>query len=179
MRIGPESTRCRMRRRSPGSTVTRPASASRSRCLVTAWREIGTRLASSVAVEGPCLERSARIARRVGSASAAKTASATASGRSTSPGASSGGMCGVEVRGELAQLAVPALGVAAVGGRVLGRPELREAGLHDVQPGPGGHRLEGELDEGAARGVVAEPVDGPGEGEDPWFLDLLDVEPLI
>ena len=88
------------------------------------------------------------MARRVGSARAMKTCSATAS--------MSGG---IEVVDQLAQLARPALGVAverlAVG--VLG--QLREAALDHGQPRARADRLERELDVGAARIVVGQPVD--------------------
>ena len=65
---------------------------------------IGRRSARSVAVAGPYAARVARIARRVGSASAVKTCSAIAS--------TSGG---IEVGRQFAELARPSLGVAVVG----------------------------------------------------------------
>src|SRR6185312_14755931 len=103
--------------------MTRSASVSRPRCLAIAWRVIGRRSARSVAVAGPCAASIARIARRVGSARAVKTCSAIAS--------VSGGM---EVVGQLAELARPSLGVAVVGlvARVDG--QLRETGLDYPQP---------------------------------------------
>ena len=85
----------------PARPVTRPTSASRARCLAIACRVIGSRAARSVAVAGPPAASAARMARRLGSASATKTCSAIAS--------ISGG---IEVFDQFAQLARPALGVA-------------------------------------------------------------------
>src|SRR5215468_6108370 len=140
--MGAESNRYRTRRRSPGSATTSPASARRARCLAIACRVIGSRAARSVAVAGPPEASAAKIARLLGSASAAKTCSATAS--------RSGG---IEVAGQLTEFLYPALGVPVVGlaVRVLG--QLGEPGLHHRQPRPGTGRLEGELDVGAP-GVI-------------------------
>src|SRR6476619_1306495 len=106
-----------MRRRSPGSAMTSPASVSRPRCLAIAWRVIGRLAARSVAVAGPRDASAARMLRRLGSASAAKTSSATASGSGA----------GVEVFDELTQLTPPALDVATerAGVHIVG--QLREA----------------------------------------------------
>src|SRR5215472_13101004 len=102
-RIGADTSRYRTRRRSPGSARTSPASASSARCLATACRVTGSRIARSVAVAGPAAASAAKMARRVGSASAANTCSATAS--------ASGG---IEVGGQLAQLLRPPPGVAVI-----------------------------------------------------------------
>src|SRR5215472_9284000 len=95
--MGAERSRYRTRRRSPGSAVSRPASVSSARCLAIACLVMGRRVARSVAVAGPPAARLARTARRLGSARAAKTRSATDSMSS-----------GIEVFGQLAQLARPA-----------------------------------------------------------------------
>ena len=57
------------------SATTRPAFRSRPRCLATAWRLIGSPSDNAVAVTGPRSATARRIDRRVGSASAANTAS--------------------------------------------------------------------------------------------------------
>src|SRR5258705_1864248 len=91
-------------------------------CLAMAWRVIGRRAARSVAVDGPSAAREARMARRVGSARAIKTCSATAS------------MSGaIDVLRQLGQLSRPAFAVGVVGlaPRVDGK--LREPGLDDAQ----------------------------------------------
>src|SRR5580700_8724012 len=95
------------------------------------------------------------MARRLGSARATKTCSAMAS--------RSGG--GIEVVGELAQLARPPLGVAAVSNAVGVLGKLREAGLDYGQPRTRTSRLQCELNVGAARIVLGQPVDVPGEAE--------------
>src|SRR5882724_10789406 len=141
--MGAERSRYRTRRRSPGWAVTRPASASSARCLAIACRVIGRRSARSVAVAGPPAASSARMARRLGSASAAKTCSATDS--------MSGG---IEVVDQLAQLARPALRVAVVRLVVRVLRQLREAGLDHGEPRARADRLERELDVGAARIVL-------------------------
>src|SRR5689334_5711472 len=121
-----------------------------------AWRVMGRRAARSVAVAGPPEASAARRARRLGSARATKTCSATASSSGGMRGATSGG---VEVGDQLAQLARPALGVALerLVVRVVG--QLGEPGLDDSQPRARGRRLKRELDVGAARVVVGQPVD--------------------
>src|SRR5690349_10069123 len=110
-------------------------------CLAMAWRVIGSRAARSVAVAGPPAASAARTARRLGSARATKTCSATAS-VSAGRGVGSGG---IEVLDQLVELALPAGGVAAEGLLVRVLRQLREPALHHRQPGAGGHRLEGEL----------------------------------
>src|ERR1700727_359233 len=117
--------------------MTRPASAMRARCLAMAWRVIGSRAASSVTVDGPSVARAARMVRRVGSASATKTCSATAS--------MSGSM---DVIGQLCQLSRPTLAVGVVGLAPGVEGELGEAGLYDAQPGAVAVRFQGELDVG-------------------------------
>src|SRR5438874_6191245 len=113
-----------------------------ARCLAMAWRVIGSRVARSVAVDGPSVARAARMARRLGSASATKTCSATAS------------MSGaIEVLRQLGQLSRPSFAVSVVGlaARVDGK--LCKAGLDDSQQGAVAVGLQGELDIRAA-GVV-------------------------
>src|SRR5215471_3570812 len=153
-RIGADRSRYRTRRRSPGSAVTRPASASRARCLATACRVIGRRPARSVAVAGPPEASAARMARRVGSARATNTCSAIAS--------TSGG---IEVAGQFAQLECPALGMAVVDLAVDARWQLGEPGLDHLEPGARTGRLERELDVGTPRIVFGQPLDLPGEAE--------------
>src|SRR6516162_1852590 len=120
---------------------------------------MGRRAARSVAVAGPAWASVARMARRVGSARAVKTCSATAS--------VSGG---IEVGGQLAQLLCPAFGVPAVGLAVGVLRQLREPGLDHRQPGARADGFECELDIGTARIVLRQPVDAPGEPEYPWLL---------
>src|SRR6476619_6435712 len=110
---------------------------------------MGRRTARSVAVVGPPDASAARIARRVGSASAPKTCSATASvSGSASGGIGSRVSGGVEVVDQLAELARPALGVAAVRLLVGVVGELGEAGLDHGEPRAGTDRFERELDIG-------------------------------
>src|SRR6476469_6559991 len=118
---------------------------------------MGRRAARSVAVAGPLAASAARIPRRLGSARAVKTSSATAS--------LSGGV-GIEVLDQLAQLAGPAVGVPVEGVVVAVLRQLREAGFDDGQPGAGAGRLQRELDVGTARIVVGQAIDAPGEAED-------------
>src|SRR5215469_17075379 len=115
---------------------------------------MGRRAARSVAVAGPAWASVARMARRVGSARAVKTCSATAS--------VSGG---IEVGGQLTQLLRPALGVPVVGLVVGVLRQLREPGLGHRQPGARVGRLEGELYVGTSRVTLRQPVDAPGESE--------------
>src|SRR5215467_9627052 len=152
--MGAERSRYRTRRRSPRSAVTRPASASRPRCLAIACRVIGRASARSVAVAGPSAASAARMARRVGSASAANTCSAIASMSAD-----------IEVGGQLAKLLRPALGVSVVGLAEDLAGQLREPALGHGQPGALPGRLEGELDVGAARVVLGQPAYLPGEPE--------------
>src|SRR5260370_40442116 len=100
--------------------MTSPASVSKPRCLAIACRVIGRLAARSVAVAGPRDASAARMLRRLGSASAAKTSSATAPGS----------RAGTEGFDRLNQFALPPLDVAAVrpGRKVVG--PLREAGFH-------------------------------------------------
>src|SRR5512146_431656 len=130
-----------------------------------AWRVMGRRVARSVAVAGPPAASAARIARRLGSARAVKTCSATAS-RS--------GRVGIEVLDQLAELVRPAAGVGLERGAVLVVRQLREARFDHRQPCSGANRLERELDVGVARIAVREAVDAPGVAEDPRLLDALD-----
>src|SRR5215470_9144757 len=152
-----------MRRRSPGSATTSPASASRARCLAIACRVIGSRSARSVAVAGPPDASAARMPRRLGSARAMKTCSAIAS--------MSGG---IEVVDQLAQLARPTLGVAVEGLAVGVFRQLGEAGLDHGEPGARADRFERELDVGTTRVLVGQAVDVPGEAEDGGLLDPFD-----
>jgi hypothetical protein len=48
--------------------------------------------------------------------------------------------------------------------------QLGETGLDHGQPGARAVRLEGELDVGAARVVLGQPLDLPGEPEHGWLL---------
>src|SRR4051794_9086881 len=107
-------------------------------------RVMGSRSARSVAVAGPAAASSARIARRFGSARATKTCSAIAS---LLPAMGSGG---IEVAGELVELHLPAVGVAAERAVVLALGQLREAGLDHRQPGARRGGIERELDIGTA-----------------------------
>src|SRR5215469_17036906 len=103
-------------------------------------RVIGSCPARSVAVAGPPAASAARMARRLGSARATKTCSATAS--------MSGG---IEVVDQFAQLARPALGVAVVRLAVDVLGQLGETTLDHRQPCARAGRLECELDVGPAR----------------------------
>src|SRR5580692_9809573 len=123
----------------------RPASAMRARCLAMAWRVIGSRAARSVAVDGPSVARAARMVRRVGSASATKTCSATAS--------MSGAM---DVLCQLCEFSRPALTVGVVGLAPGVDGKLGEAGLDDAQQGAVAVGLQGELDICAARVVFGQ-----------------------
>src|SRR5580704_11122025 len=96
----------------------------RARCLAMAWRVIGNRAARSVAVDGPSVARAARMVRRVGSASATKTCSATASMSDS-----------MDVIRQLCQFSRPALAVGVVGLAPGVGGKLGEAGLHDMQQG--------------------------------------------
>src|SRR5712691_4734191 len=100
---------------------------------------MGRRVARSVAVAGPLAAIAARIPRRLGSASAVKTSSATAS---------ISGRIGIEI---LAQLTGPAVGVAVEGRAVAVLRQLREARFDDRQPAAAAGRRQRELDVGAAR----------------------------
>src|SRR5690348_2360453 len=102
-----------------------------------ACRVIGRRAARSVAVAGPPEASAARMERRLGSARAVKTCSAMAS--------ASGG---IEVGGQLAQLARPALSVAVERLTVNVLWQLGEAALGHGQPRPRSGGLERELDVG-------------------------------
>src|SRR5262252_3743626 len=128
-----------------------------------ACRLMGRRMARSVAVAGPPDASAARMVRRVGSARAMKTCSAIAS--------TSGG---IEVFDELAQLAHPTLGVAAVRLLISLVVQLAESAFDDGEPGARPDRFEGELDIRAARVVIGQPVDVPGVPEDRRLLDPLD-----
>src|SRR6185312_9927140 len=101
-----------------------------ARCLAMACRVIGSRSARSVAVAGPPEANAARMVRRVGSARATKTCSATAS-TSASGRSGSGRSGGIEVADQLAQLLGPALGVAVERLAVGVVRQLREPGLDD------------------------------------------------
>src|SRR5262249_21889968 len=150
----------RTRRRSPGSAVTSPAPASSARCLAIACRVIGSRPARSVAVAGPPEASAARMARLLGSARAVKTCSATASRL-----ASCWRSGGIEVFGQFAQLAGPALDMTVVGLAVGVVWQLREPGLDHRQPGAGTGRLEGELHVGPPRVILGQFLELPGEPE--------------
>lgn len=104
------------------------------------------------------------MACRQGSASAAKTPSATASG---SPP-------GIEVFDEFVQLAPPPLDVATVGTGVEVVGYLGEAGLDDSEPGSAAHRIEGEFDLGTARIVGRQAGDAPGVTKDMRRFEALD-----
>src|SRR5437867_3668127 len=106
---------------------------------------MGRWAARSVAVAGPPAASAARIPRRLGSARAVKTSSATPS---------MSGRVGIEVLDELAQLMGPTVGVAIEGLAVGVLRQLREARFDDGQPGAGAGRCQRELDIGAARIVV-------------------------
>src|SRR5881397_3051058 len=98
----------------------------------------------------------ARIPRRLGSARAVKTSSATAS---------MSGRDGIEVLDQLAQFSGPAVGVAVERLAVAVLRQLRKAGLDHGQPGAAAGRCQRELDVGAARIVVGQAVDAPGEAK--------------
>src|SRR6478736_5060040 len=100
---------------------------------------MGRRVARSVAVAGPPAASAARIARRLGSARAVKTSSATAS---------MSGRVAIEVPDQLAQLAGPAVGVGLEGVALSVVRQLRESRFDDGQPGATLGRLKGELDIG-------------------------------
>src|SRR5690242_15085259 len=102
------------------------------------------------------------MARRLGSASAVKTCSATASISGWRSRRRSGG---IEVAGQLAQLARPAIHMAVVDLAVGVLGQLREPGLDHREPRAGTGRLERELDVGTARVVVGKLFDLPGEAE--------------
>src|SRR4051794_32864709 len=106
-------------------------------------RVMGSRVARSVAVAGPALASSARIARRLGSARATNTCSAIASMSA-----------GIEIVAQLGELIGPAVGVAAECRVVRLVGQLREAGLDHRQPSARRGRVEGELDIGTTRVVV-------------------------
>src|SRR4051812_3860788 len=115
-----------------------------------ACRVIGRRTARSGAVAGPPEASAARMGRRLGAARAVKTCSAIAS--------ASGG---IEVGGQFAQLAHPAL---AVGVECLAVGVLRQLGepaLGYGQPRARADGLERELDVGTALIVLRQPVDMP------------------
>src|SRR5579871_5705509 len=114
----------------------------RARCLAIACRVIGSRAARSVAVDGPSVARAARMARRVGSASATKTCSAMAS--RSGP---------IDVLRELCQLPGPALTVRVVGLAPSVDGKLGEARLDDSKQRPVPVGLQGELDVRASRVV--------------------------
>src|SRR5688572_7334550 len=117
---------------------------------------MGRRLASSVAVAGPPAASAARIPRRLGSARAVKTSSATAS---------MSGRVGIEVLDQLVQLTGPAVGVAVECVVVAILRQLCEAGFDDGQPGAAAGRLQRELDVGSARIVSGQAGDAPGEAK--------------
>src|SRR5438034_8138531 len=118
---------------------------------------MGSRVARSVAVAGPLDASAARIPRRLGSARAAKTSSATAS---------MSGRVGIEILDQLAQLVGPAVGVGFEGFAVAVLRELREARFDDGQPGATAGGRQGEFDVGVARIVVRQAIDAPCEPED-------------
>src|SRR5215211_3693268 len=126
---------------------------------------MGRRAARSVAVAGPPAASAARIARRVGSARAVKTFSATAS---------TSGRGGIEVLDQLGQFAGPALGVALEGGPIAVFGQLREAGFDHGQASAVVSRLEREFDIGPPRIVVWQAADAPGETEDGRLIDAFD-----
>src|SRR4051794_5432004 len=130
----------------------------RARCLAMAWRVIGSRAARSVAVDGPSVASAARMVRRVGSARATKTCSATAS------------MSGaIEMLRQLGQLSRPAFAMRVVGlaSRVDGK--LREAGLDDAQKRAVAVGLQGELNVGAAGVALWQVGQPPGVREHRGF----------
>src|SRR5689334_170592 len=94
------------------------------------------------------------MSRRLGSATA-----------SMSGGRSCRRSGGIEVAGQLAQLARPAVHMAVIDLAVSGLGQLREPGLDHREPRAGTGRLERELDVGAARVVVGKLLDLPGEAE--------------
>src|SRR3954468_14179880 len=97
------------------------------------------------------------IARRLGSARAVKTSSATAS---------ASGRVGIEVLDELAQLTRPAFRVALERSAVAVVRQLGEARFGDGQPRTAACRFQRELDVGAAGIVFGQAGDSPGEAED-------------
>src|SRR5437016_2822532 len=126
----------------------------RARCLAIAWRVIGRLAARSVTVAGPSVARAARMARRVGSARATKTCSATAS------------MSGsIEMLHQLGQLTRPAVAVRFVRLAPDVDGQLGEAGLRDAKQCAVAGGLQGELDVGAARVVRGQVRQAPRVGE--------------
>src|SRR5664279_5705496 len=130
-------------------------------------RVIDNRPDRSVAVLGPCSASEARIARRLGSASAAKTPADTSSGSGR-----------IEVGHQLIELRAPALDVALVARLQPLLRELGEAALGDGEPGAGRGRLEGELDAGLPRVALGGTGDPPAEGEHRHRVDHLDRQGL-
>src|SRR5450631_2501112 len=135
----------------------------RARCLAMAWRVIGRRAARSVTVDGPSVARAVRIVRRVGSARATKTCSATAS--------VSGG---IDVLHQLGQLSRPALTVGVVGLAPGVDGKLGEARLDETKQGAVALGLQGEFDVGATRVVLGKVGQPPGVCEHRGFLHALD-----
>src|SRR4051812_12083038 len=127
-------------------------------------RVIGNAAARSVAVAGPPSASAARMARRLGSARAANTASATASDASSA----------MEIGDQLVELVDPALGVSAERLVVRLRLELGEPGLDDGHRGAVSGRRERKLDVRAAGIVLGQSVDAPRVPEDRLRLDPLD-----
>src|SRR5205085_2693417 len=102
-------------------------------------------------------------ARRVGSASATKTCSATDS------------MSGaIEVVRQFGQLPRPTLAVRLVGVAASVERQLGEACLDDPQHGAGLFGLESELDVRATWVVVGQVRQAPGVGEHGRLLDAFD-----
>src|SRR5512139_1936779 len=128
-------------------------------------RVIDNRPARSVAVLGPCSASEARIARRLGSASAAKTPAETSSGSG-----------GIEVLRELVELRAPALDVPLVARLQPLVRQLSEAALGDRESSAGRSRLEDELDVGLPRVALGSTGDPPAEGENRHRVDNLDRE---
>src|SRR4029079_11863384 len=112
--------------------------------------------ARSVAVAGPLAASSARIPRRVGSARAAKTSSATAS---------MSGPDGIEILDQLTELVGPAVGVAVESHAVRVLGQLGEAGFDDGQTGAAAGRDQRELDVRPARIAARQPMHATGEPE--------------
>src|ERR1700757_3870485 len=134
----------------------------RARCLAIAWRVIGRLAARSVTVAGPSVARAARMARRVGSARATKTCSATAS------------MSGaIEMARQLSQLTRPAVAMRLIRLAPDAGGQLGEAGLRDAKQRAGASGFQGELDVGAARVVVGQVRQSPRVGEHARLLHPL------
>src|SRR6266700_6515543 len=120
----------------------RPAPASTSRCLVTAWRDTRA-LAPRRAIEpGPSVDRRNKRARRVSSPSAANSGAASR----TAAGAS-GATSDLDMFAHVVELFLPAAFVHAERLVASVRRDELEAGLDDVQARAAALFLQAKLDQ--------------------------------